>query len=66
MIIGAAMYFLIQLPGLLRLGFRWSPRFELSDENVRRMLRILVPRVLTVFFVQLIFIFRDKDRRAHV
>ncbi len=59
-IIGAAMYFLIQLPGLLRLGFRWSPRFELSDENVRRMLRILVPRVLTVFFVQLIFIFRDN------
>lgn len=59
-IIGAAMYFLIQLPGLLRLGFRWSPRFELRDENVRRMLRILVPRVLTVFFVQLIFIFRDN------
>ena len=59
-IIGAAMYFLIQLPGLLRLGFRWSPRFDLRDENVRRMLRILVPRVLTVFFVQLIFIFRDN------
>ncbi len=59
-IIGAAMYFLIQLPGLLRLGFRWSPRFELRDENVRRMLRIFVPRVLTVFFVQLIFIFRDN------
>lgn len=59
-IIGAVMYSLIQLPGLLRLGFRWSPRFELRDENVRRMLRIFVPRVLTVFFVQLIFIFRDN------
>ena len=36
-IIGAAMYFLIQLPGLLRLGFRWSPRFEDDRSEERRV-----------------------------
>lgn len=59
-IAGAAMHLFVQLPGLIRLGFRWKPYCDVRDENVRRMIRILIPRVLTVFFVQLIFIFRDN------
>ncbi len=59
-IAGAAMHLMVQLPGLLHLEFRWEPLCDVRDENVRRMIRILIPRVLTVFFVQLIFIFRDN------
>lgn len=59
-ILGAVLHLLIQVPGLIQLGFRWIPVCELHEPNVRRMLRILVPRILTVFFVQLIFIFRDN------
>lgn len=59
-ILGAVFHLLIQLPGLIQLGFRWTPVLEVHEPNVRRMLRILVPRILTVFFVQLIFIFRDN------
>ena len=59
-IIGALAHLLIQVPDLIRCSFRWYPRIELYEENVRRVLRILGPRVLSVFFVQLIFIIRDN------
>lgn len=59
-IIGAAAHLLIQVPALIRHSFRWYPLIELKDDNVRRVLKILGPRVLSVFFVQLIFIIRDN------
>ena len=59
-IIGAAAHLLIQTPALIRHSFRWTPRVEFHDERVIRVLRILAPRVLSVFFVQLIFIIRDN------
>ena len=59
-IIGAALHLLIQVPALLRCHFRWYPKIELQDTQVQRVLRILGPRILSVFFVQLIFIIRDN------
>ena len=58
-ILGAALHLLIQLPGLLKFGFRWAPRIELRSEPVQRVLRLLGPRVLTMFFIQMFFIVRD-------
>lgn len=59
-ILGAVAHLLIQVPALIRHHFHWYPRIEFHDEQVRRVLRILGPRILSVFFVQLIFIIRDN------
>ena len=58
-IIGAALHLLIQVPGLIKFGFRWQPRLELRSPAVTRVLTLLGPRVLTMFFIQMFFIVRD-------
>ncbi len=58
-IIGAALHLLIQLPGLIRYKFRWTPRIELKNPGVHQILFLLGPRVLTMFFIQMFFIIRD-------
>ena len=59
-IIGAALHLLIQLPALIIHHFSWYPQIALHDEAVLRVLRILGPRILSMFFMQLIFIIRDN------
>ncbi|MHC1771571.1 MAG: murein biosynthesis integral membrane protein MurJ [Flexilinea sp.] len=59
-ILGAILHLSIQIPGLIRLKFHWSPIIAFREEPVQKLLRIMVPRVLSVFFVQLIFIIRDN------
>jgi putative peptidoglycan lipid II flippase len=59
-IIGACLHLLIQVPGLIRYGFHWVPQLKLNDPSVRQVLRLLGPRVLTIFFIQLGFILRDN------
>lgn len=59
-LLGALAHLLIQVPGLIRNQFHWTPCIALHAEDVQRVLRILGPRVLSVFFVQLIFIVRDN------
>lgn len=59
-ILGSALYLAIQLPGLRRFHFRWQPCLNFRDPGLRRVLRLMAPRVLTVFFIQLIFISQDN------
>ena len=59
-ILGAILHLLIQIPGLIKLDFKWTAGFHFDDPYVKKILRILVPRVITVFFIQLIFIVRDN------
>jgi putative peptidoglycan lipid II flippase len=59
-IAGAVLHLLIQVPGLLRYGFRWQPIAGLADAGVRRVLRLMGPRVITMFFLQLFFIIQDN------
>ncbi len=59
-ILGAALFLGVQIPGLFRYGFRWTPKVNLNHPGVRQVLVILGPRVLTVFFIQLIFIVQDN------
>lgn len=59
-ILGAGLHLLIQVPGLLRHGFRWTAGLGLRTEGVRQVLRLMGPRIMTVFFVQLIFLIRDN------
>jgi putative peptidoglycan lipid II flippase len=59
-ILGAALHLLIQIPGLFRLRFSWIPRIDLKNPEVRKVLKLLGPRILTMFFIQFTFIIRDN------
>lgn len=43
---GAGLHLLIQVPGLLRYGMRWTPSVSLRDEGVREVARLMGPRVV--------------------
>lgn len=57
---GAVLHLVIQLPGLARRQFRWTPGLSLSDPGVRRVLALMGPRILTIACVNLIFILNDN------
>jgi len=59
-IIGAVMFLLIQVPGLVIYKFHWTPAINLQHPGVRKVLALMGPRVLTVFFIQLVFIATDS------
>jgi putative peptidoglycan lipid II flippase len=53
-LIGASMFLLIQLPGLLKYKFHWTPAIDLHHPGVRKVLSLMGPRILTVFFINII------------
>jgi putative peptidoglycan lipid II flippase len=59
-ILGASLHLLIQVPGLIRYQFRWSPVVELKSAGVQRVLILLGPRVLTMACIQAYFVARDS------
>ncbi len=59
-ILGALLHLGIQIPGLLHYGFRWKPIAGLRNAGVQKILLLLGPRVLTMFFIQIFFITRDN------
>lgn len=60
-ILGSAFHFLIQLPVLFSLGYRYKISFDLKNPDVKRIFRIMVPRTLSLgvnqinFFIITIF-----------
>ena len=59
-IIGAALHLLIQVPGLIKYKFHWSPRINFKDAHLREVLRLMGPRLVSMVFIQLIFLARDN------
>ncbi len=59
-ILGACLHLAIQIPGLVRYGFRWSPRIDLTHPGVQRVLRLMGPRMVAVLFLQIYFLARDR------
>ncbi len=59
-ILGAALFLGVQVPGLIRYQFRWAPRINLKSPGVRQVLTLMGPRVLTMFFIQMIFLAQDN------
>jgi len=59
-IIGAVLHLAIQVPGLLKYHFKWSPSLNLLDPEVKKVLRLMGPRLLTMLFIQAIFLIRDN------
>lgn len=59
-ILGALLHLFIQVPGLVRYKFTWTPAIGLRHPEVLRSLGLLGPRILTMLFIQLIFVARDN------
>ncbi len=55
-ILGALLHLAVQVPALVRYQFRWAPELTLTDPAVRRVLRLMGPRVLTLGLINLVFI----------
>jgi putative peptidoglycan lipid II flippase len=59
-ILGAVLHLGIQIPGLALHRFRWTPRLDLGNPAVRKVLALMGPRLATMLMIQLIFIARDN------
>src|ERR1044071_3712908 len=59
-IIGAILHLLIQLPALFKYEFKWTPALDLRHTGLLEALKLLGPRLLTMFGIQLIVIARDN------
>lgn len=55
-VVGAVLHFLVQLPGLISRKVRYTPSLSLTDAGVGEVMRLMGPRVLGLFFVQLHFL----------
>jgi putative peptidoglycan lipid II flippase len=44
-VIGAGLHLLIQVPGLIKYHARWTPRLGWSDPDLRRVIKLLLPRI---------------------
>jgi putative peptidoglycan lipid II flippase len=54
---GALVHVLIQVPGMSRVGFRYLPFSGPGDRAVRRVMRLMLPRLLGFAVIQSSFIF---------
>lgn len=59
-IIGATLHLLVQIPALFKYEFKWTPSLDLRDTGLIQALKLLGPRLLTMFGIQLIVIARDN------
>ncbi len=59
-IIGAAMHLLIQVPGLYKFGFRWTPSLNLKHTGLIEALKLMAPRLITMGGIQFIVLARDN------
>jgi len=52
-LIGGAAQFLMQVPSLLRVGFRFLPILSFKDEGVKQIMRLMAPAILGTSAVQI-------------
>ena len=58
-ILGAVLHLAIQIPAMLKYGFKWTPALDLQNTGLIEALKLLGPRLLTMGGIQLIVILRD-------
>ena len=51
-LIGGVLQWLIQVPSLRAVGYRWQPVLSFSDEGVRQVMRLMTPAIIGVAAVQ--------------
>jgi putative peptidoglycan lipid II flippase len=52
-VLGALLHMLIQMPTVFALGYKYVPFLDLRDGNLRKILRMMVPRTLSLAVSQL-------------
>ena len=52
-LVGGVLQFLIQVPSMRRVGFRYHPLLSFRDERVRQVMRLIGPAILGVAALQL-------------
>ncbi len=52
-VLGALMHMSVQLPTLFGLGYKYSPRFNLKSKNVRHIVKIMIPRTMSLATTQI-------------
>ncbi len=52
-VVGALLHLLVQVPGLIKFKAKWSSRLGWRDPDLRRVIRLLLPRVAGMGVVQL-------------
>ena len=57
---GAILHLVIQIPGLIRYRFQWTPGLGLAAAEVQRVLKLMGPRLITMLFIQMDFLVRDN------
>lgn len=55
-VLGAAAHFLVQLPSLLRLGWRFQFELGFGNEHISRVVRLMIPRTIALTSTQLLLI----------
>lgn len=53
---GSLAHLLVQIPALVRRGVRYTPALSFADPAVRQVAKLMGPRVLGLFFVQMHFV----------
>lgn len=59
-IIGASLHLGVQVPALIKYGFRWTPQLSLDHPGLRKVARLMGPRILTIGAFQLVFVMQDN------
>ncbi len=59
-VLGALLHLTVQIPGMLHYKFRFSFSLDLRDTGVKKILRLMGPRILTVLLIQITFLLRDN------
>jgi putative peptidoglycan lipid II flippase len=54
---GAGLHLLIQVPGLVRCRARYLPTLRADDRSLRRLLRLMGPRILILGMFQFVFLY---------
>lgn len=52
-VLGAFLHMIIQVPSVKILGFRWRVFINLREENLRKILRMMIPRTLSLAINQI-------------
>ncbi|MDD2647149.1 MAG: murein biosynthesis integral membrane protein MurJ [Patescibacteria group bacterium] len=52
-LLGAVLHFLIQVPALLKVGYRWRPGFNYREPNVKKIGLLMLPRSFGLAISQL-------------
>lgn len=59
-ILGSVLFLVVQIPGMIRYQFHWTPAIGIRHPGVQQVLHLLAPRILTVFCIQLVFLAQDN------